>query len=149
MRLNVEHRATGSAVEVVFTGILDWSTLSQFGRAMDALVCGAQPRIRLDLTGLIPWSPEARVLLRRAVVRARLCGREVTVSELPSIPRWEAGATRSPESAPARAEAGPYSPMSRPAQPPTTSAGVDTGLRLVRTTGSDPLGSARRRPGRA
>jgi anti-anti-sigma regulatory factor len=92
MRLNIEEKTVGATVVVRITGVVDWSTLAQFRRKLRALVSRPDPHVRLDVRGVIFWSPEARVVLQRYIARARLRGGEIAVSGLSSLPRWEVDA---------------------------------------------------------
>ena len=100
MRLNIEQHVVESRVHVVITGVIDWSTLDQFREALRDLVSGPHPDIELDVSGLVSWSHEARILLVRAASRARLQGGDLVVSEMKAVPRWEADGSMLPERPP-------------------------------------------------
>jgi hypothetical protein len=91
MRLDVETVPVGpSASRLVVTGVIDWSTIAgSRARLVDSLAPPA-PDVVVDLTGLLPWCPEAQQALLRAGIRARLRGGQLTVIGLPPIPRWQA-----------------------------------------------------------
>jgi hypothetical protein len=92
MRLNMESGPVGSsAVLLVVTGIIDWSTIAQFRAGLSRLVSGPRPDIEVDFTGLLSWSLEAQQLLAAATGEARLHGGRLAMSGLAPIPAWQAG----------------------------------------------------------
>jgi anti-anti-sigma regulatory factor len=90
MRLNLEDGVVGSSSALVVSGIIDWSTMAQFRAGLSRYVSRPRPDIRVDLTGLLSWSPEAQAALMAAIGTARLHGGRLVVSGLAPIPRWEA-----------------------------------------------------------
>lgn len=97
MRLNIEQRVVGSTVHVVISGVIDWSTIAQFRDVLRGLVARPCPDVRMDVSGLISWCPEAQVLLVRSASRARLNGGDLVLSELNAVARWEADGSMLPE----------------------------------------------------
>ena len=92
MRLNMESGyVESSAVQLVVTGVIDWSTIAQFGAGLSRLVSGPRPDVLVDFTGLLSWSPEAQQLLAAATGEARLHGGRMVMSGLSPIPAWPAG----------------------------------------------------------
>jgi len=92
MRLNLENGLVGSsAVLLVVTGVIDWSTIAQFRTGLSRLVSGPRPNVRVDFTGLLSWSPEAQQVLAAATGEARLHGGRLAMSGLAPIPAWQAG----------------------------------------------------------
>ena len=93
MRLNMERGPVGSsaAVLLIVTGIIDWSTISQFRVGLSQLTSGPRPDVLVDFTGLLSWSPEAQRLLAAARGEARLHGGRLVMSGLAPIPAWQAG----------------------------------------------------------
>jgi anti-anti-sigma regulatory factor len=92
MRLNLEIGLVGSsAVLLVVTGIIDWSTIAQFRAGLSRLVSGPRPDVLVDFTGLLSWSPEAQQVLAAATGEARLHGGQLVMSGLAPIPAWQAG----------------------------------------------------------
>jgi anti-anti-sigma regulatory factor len=102
VRLNLESSVVGSSTALVVTGIIDWSTIAQFRADLSQYVSRPRPDIRMDLSGLLSWSPEAQALLARAIGKARLQGGRLVVSGLAPIPQWEASGSRLPGIGPAR-----------------------------------------------
>jgi anti-anti-sigma regulatory factor len=96
MRLNLEDRVVGSSSALVVSGIIDWSTMAQFRAGLSRYVSQPGQHNRVDLTGLLSWSPEAQAALMRAIGTARLQGGRLVVSGLAPIPRWEAAGSRLP-----------------------------------------------------
>jgi anti-anti-sigma regulatory factor len=92
MRLNLERSLVeSSAVLVIVTGVIDWSTIAQFRVGLSRLVSLPRPDVVVDLTGLLSWSPEAQQVLAAATGEARLHGGRLVMSGLPPIPAWQAG----------------------------------------------------------
>jgi hypothetical protein len=96
MRLNLEDSAVGSPPALVVTGIIDWSTIAQFRSGLSRYVSRHGPDLRVDLTGLLSWSPEAQAALAHATRTARIRGGRLETSGLAPIPRWEAGGSGLP-----------------------------------------------------
>jgi anti-anti-sigma regulatory factor len=93
MRLNLENDPVeSSAVLLIVTGVIDWSTIGQFRAWLSRLVSGPRPDVLVDFTGLLSWSPEAQQVLAAATGEARLHGGRLAVSGLAPIPAWQAGA---------------------------------------------------------
>lgn len=93
MRLNLENDPVeSSAVLLIVTGVIDWSTIAQFRDGLSRLVSGARPDVLVDFTGLLSWSPEAQQVLAAATGEARLHGGRLVMSGLAPIPAWQAGA---------------------------------------------------------
>lgn len=91
MRLNMENDLVGSSTALlVVTGVIDWSTITQFRAGLFRLVSGPRPDVLVDFTGLLSWSPEAQQVLAAATGEARLHGGRLTMSELAPIPAWQA-----------------------------------------------------------
>jgi anti-anti-sigma regulatory factor len=101
VRLNLESSVVGSSTALVVTGIIDWSTIAQFRAGLSPYVSRPRPDIRVDLTGLLSWSPDAQAVLVRATGKARLHGGRLVVFGLAPIPRWEARASGLPGLEPA------------------------------------------------
>jgi anti-anti-sigma regulatory factor len=92
MRLNLETSLAGpSTALLVVTGVIDWSTLTQFRAGLSRLVSGPRPDVLVNFTGLLSWSPEAQQVLAAATGEARLHGGQVVMSGLAPIPAWQAG----------------------------------------------------------
>jgi anti-anti-sigma regulatory factor len=92
MRLNLETSLAGSSTALlVVTGVIDWSTLTQFRAGLSRLVSGPRPDVLVNFTGLLSWSPEAQQVLAAATGEARLHGGQVVMSGLAPIPAWQAG----------------------------------------------------------
>ena len=92
MRLNMESdNAESSAVLLVVTGVIDWSTIAQFRVGLSRLVSGPRPDVLVDFSGLLSWSAEAQQLLAAATGEARLHGGRLVMSGLSPIPAWQAG----------------------------------------------------------
>ena len=92
MRLNLESGLVGSpAVQLVVTGVIDWSTIEQFRAGLSRLVSGPRPDVLVDFTGVLSWSPEAQQVLTAATGEARLHGGRLVMSGLAPIPAWQAG----------------------------------------------------------
>ena len=92
MRLNLETSLAGSSTAVlVVTGVIDWSTLTQFRAGLSRLVSGPRPDVLVNFTGLLSWSPEAQQVLAAATGEARLHGGQLVMSGLAPIPAWQAG----------------------------------------------------------
>ena len=92
MRLNLESGLVGSsAVQLVVTGVIDWSTIAQFRAGLSRLVSGSRPDVLVDFTGVLSWSPEAQQVLTAATGEARLHGGRLVMSGLAPIPAWQAG----------------------------------------------------------
>ena len=92
MRLNLESDLAGtSAVLLIVTGVIDWSTITQFRAGLSRLVSGPRPDVLVDFTGLLSWSPEAQQVLAAATGEARLHGGRLVMSGLAPIPAWQAG----------------------------------------------------------
>lgn len=92
MRLNLETSLAGSsAALLVVTGVIDWSTLTQFRAGLSRLVSGPRPDVLVNFTGLLSWSPEAQQVLAAATGEARLHGGRLVMSGLSPIPAWQAG----------------------------------------------------------
>jgi anti-anti-sigma regulatory factor len=92
MRLNLESDLAGSpAVQLVVTGVIDWSTIAQFRAGLSRLVSCPRPNVLVDFTGLLSWSPEAQQVLAAATGEARLHGGRLVMSGLAPIPAWQAG----------------------------------------------------------
>ena len=92
MRLNLENSLVGSPpVQLVVTGVIDWSTIAQFRARLSRLVSGPRPDVLVDFTGLLSWSPEAQQVLAAATGEARLHGGHLAMSGLAPIPSWQAG----------------------------------------------------------
>jgi anti-anti-sigma regulatory factor len=92
MRLNMESDyVESSAVLLVVTGVIDWSTIAQFRVGLSRLVSGPRPDVLVDFSGLLSWSPEAQQLLAAATGEARLHGGRLVMSGLSPIPAWQAG----------------------------------------------------------
>ena len=92
MRLNLETSLAGSSTALlVVTGVIDWSTLTQFRAGLSRLVSGPRPDVLVNFTGLLSWSPEAQQLLAAATGEARLHGGRLVMSGLSPIPAWQAG----------------------------------------------------------
>ena len=92
MRLNLESDLVGSsAMMLVVTGVIDWSTLAQFRAGLSRLVSGPRPDVVVDFSGLLSWSPEAQRALAAATGEARLHGGHLVMSGLAPIPAWQAG----------------------------------------------------------
>jgi anti-anti-sigma regulatory factor len=91
MRLNLESGLVeSSAVLLNVTGVIDWSTIAQFRAALSQLVSGPRPKVLVDFTGLLSWSPEAQQVLAAATGEARLHGGRLVMSGLAPIPAWQA-----------------------------------------------------------
>jgi anti-anti-sigma regulatory factor len=98
MRLNLEIGLVGSsAVLLVVTGVIDWSTIAQFRAGLSRLVSGPRPDVLVDFTGLLSWSPEAQQVLAAATEEARLHGGRLVMSGLAPIPAWQVGACDLPD----------------------------------------------------
>jgi anti-anti-sigma regulatory factor len=80
-----------STALLVVTGVIDWSTLTQFRAGLSRLVSGPRPDVLVNFTGLLSWSPEAQQVLAAATGEARLHGGQVVMSGLAPIPAWQAG----------------------------------------------------------
>src|ERR1700755_2788159 len=92
MRLNLENGLVGSsAVLLVLTGVIDWTSIAQFRAGLSRLVSGPRPDVLVDFTGLLSWSPEAQQVLAAATGEARLHGCRAVMSGLTPIPAWQAG----------------------------------------------------------
>ena len=66
MRLNLEPSHVGSSAALLtVTGIIDWSTITQFRAGLSRLVSGPRPDVLVNFTGLVSWSPEAQQALGR------------------------------------------------------------------------------------
>jgi anti-anti-sigma regulatory factor len=92
MRLNLESDLAGTpAVLLIVTGVIDWSTITQFRAGLSRLVSGPRPDVLVDFTGLLSWSPEAQQVLAAATGEARLHGGRLAMSGLAPIPAWQAG----------------------------------------------------------
>jgi len=92
MRLNLETSPAGSSTALlVVTGVIDWSTLTQFRAGLSRLVSGPRPDVLVNFTGLLSWSPEAQQVLAAATGEARLHGGQLVMSGLTPIPAWQAG----------------------------------------------------------
>jgi anti-anti-sigma regulatory factor len=92
MRLNLETSLAGSSTALlVVTGVIDWSTLTQFRAGLSRLVSGPRPDVLVNFPGLLSWSPEAQQVLAAATGEARLHGGQVVMSGLAPIPAWQAG----------------------------------------------------------
>ena len=92
MRLNLETSLAGSSTALlVVTGVIDWSTLTQFRAGLSRLVSGPRPDVLVNFTGLLSWSPEAQQVLAAATGEARLHGGHLVMSGLAPIPAWQAG----------------------------------------------------------
>ena len=91
MRLNLESGLAGSSAVLLVTGVIDWSTITQFRVGLSRLVSGPRPDVRVDFTGLLSWSPEAQQVLAAATGEARLHGGRLVMSGLEPIPAWQAG----------------------------------------------------------
>jgi anti-anti-sigma regulatory factor len=92
MRLNMKSDyVESSAVLLVVTGVIDWSTIAQFRAGLSRLVSGPRPDVLVDFSGLLSWSPEAQQLLAAATGEARLHGGRLVMSGLSPIPAWQAG----------------------------------------------------------
>ncbi len=92
MRLNLESSLVGSsATRLVVTGVIDWSTISQFRAGLSRLVSCPRPDILVDFAGLLSWSPEAQEVLAGATGEARLHGGRLVMFGLAPIPAWQAG----------------------------------------------------------
>ena len=92
MRLNLETSLAGSSTALlVVTGVIDWSTLTQFRAGLSRLVSGPRPDVLVNFTGLLSWSPEAQQVLAAATGEARLHGGQLVMSGLAPIPAWQAG----------------------------------------------------------
>jgi anti-anti-sigma regulatory factor len=92
MRLNLENGPVrSSTASLVVTGVIDWSTITQFRAGLSRLVSGPRPDVLVDFTGLLSWSPEAQQVLTAATGEARLHGGRLVMSGLAPIPAWQAG----------------------------------------------------------
>src|ERR1700733_14124660 len=92
MRLNMESdNVESSAVLLVVTGVIDWSTIAQFRVGLSRLVSGPRPDVLVDFTGLLSWSAEAQQLLAAATGEARLHGGRVVTSGLSPPPGGRGG----------------------------------------------------------
>ncbi len=92
MRLNLESNLVGSSTTLlVVTGIIDWSTITQFRARLSRLVSCPRPNILVDFAGLLSWSPEAQEALAGATGEARLHGGRLVMFGLAPIPAWQAG----------------------------------------------------------
>jgi anti-anti-sigma regulatory factor len=91
MRLNMENDLVGSSAVLLVTGVIDWSTITQFRAGLSRLVSGSRPDVLVDFTGLLSWSPEAQQVLATATGEARLHGGHLVMSGLAPIPAWQAG----------------------------------------------------------
>jgi anti-anti-sigma regulatory factor len=92
MRLNLESGPVrSSTASLVVTGVIDWSTITQFRAGLSRLVSGPRPDVLVDFTGLLSWSPEAQQVLTAATGEARLHGGRLVMSGLAPIPAWQAG----------------------------------------------------------
>ena len=92
MRLNLETTRVGSSSALLtVTGIIDWSTITQFRAGLSRLVSGPRPNVLVNFTGLLSWSPEAQQVLASATREARLHGGRLVMSGLAPIPAWQAG----------------------------------------------------------
>jgi anti-anti-sigma regulatory factor len=92
MRLNLETSLAGSSPALlIVTGVIDWSTLTQFRAGLSRLVSGSRPDVLVNFTGLLSWSPEAQQVLAAATGEARLHGGQLVMSGLAPIPAWQAG----------------------------------------------------------
>jgi hypothetical protein len=94
MSLNVVKGTVGTTAAVRMTGVVDWSTLAQFRRALLALVSGPDLKVRLDVAGVVFSSPEARLFLSRYITRARRRGSDVVVSGFAGAPHRDTQACR-------------------------------------------------------
>lgn len=137
MRLQIEQSNSGSVVQVTVRGVLDWSTVPQFRDVMRTLASSNHRLVRLDMSGLISWSPDAQQVVRRSVARARRRGQDVVVSGLSSITRWEAEGCPLPDP---QAPPGPgryrYRRSDGTPGPQVASTATGGQLRLVRVTPS-------------
>ena len=92
MRLNLESDfLESSAVLLVVTGVIDWSTLAQFRAGLYRLLSCPRPDILVDFAGLLSWSLEAQEVLAGATGEAHLNGGRLVTFGLAPIPAWQAG----------------------------------------------------------
>jgi len=91
MRLNIDSSVVGSStVLLVVTGVIDWSTLTQFRSSLTPYVSRPRSDVLVDLTGLLSWSSPAQAALVAAMTRARLHGGRLAVFGLGPIPGRQA-----------------------------------------------------------
>jgi anti-anti-sigma regulatory factor len=91
MRLNVDSSVVGSSTALlVVTGVIDWSTITQFRAILAPHVAGPRSDTLVDLSGLLSWSSPAQAALVGAMTRARLQGGRLAVFGLAAIPAGQA-----------------------------------------------------------
>jgi anti-anti-sigma regulatory factor len=91
MRLDMDSSVVGSSTALlVVTGVIDWSTITQFRASLAQHVSHPRSDILVDLTGLLSWSLPAQAAMVGAMTRARLHGGRLAVFGLGPIPAWQA-----------------------------------------------------------
>lgn len=94
MRLNIDDEARELPTPaLVIVGIIDWSTLEQFRSALSRRLTGPRPRLVVDFSGMLSWSPQAQHVLALAASAARLHGGQLEVTGLTTVPRWQANSS--------------------------------------------------------
>jgi anti-anti-sigma regulatory factor len=129
MRLNVDSSVVGSSTALlVVTGVIDWSTITQFRASLSQHVSLPRSDTLVDLSGLLSWSSPAQAALLGAMTRARLRGGRLAVFGLASIPAGQArgsGLHRALHPFPTQADAqADAQAMPAPLDPPAAPAAV-------------------------
>jgi anti-anti-sigma factor len=91
MRLNVDSSVVGSSTTLlVVSGVIDWSTVTQFRSSLSPHVCRPKSNVLVDLTGLLSWSSPAQAALVGAIAQARLQDGRLAVFGLGPVPARQA-----------------------------------------------------------